>query len=112
MGYPGLSNSGLRALLGQTNKKERIPLKHGTRTGLLADAAKCQRCGKSLRGMRPHIHHKNQNPSDNRKENLILLCPNCHSKLHRAAEGKKKTRRPQSSSGLSFTLPKPMKLRF
>jgi len=28
------------------------------------------------------IHHKNENPCDNRITNLILLCPNCHAKIH------------------------------
>ena len=28
-----------------------------------------------------HIHHIDENPSNNGIENLILLCPNCHSKI-------------------------------
>lgn len=30
-----------------------------------------------------HLHHKNKNNKDNRIENLVLLCPNCHQLLHR-----------------------------
>lgn len=29
------------------------------------------------------LHHINENNMDNRIENLILLCPNCHSQMHR-----------------------------
>ena len=28
------------------------------------------------------IHHKNENPADNRITNLLLLCPLCHDKIH------------------------------
>lgn len=31
-------------------------------------------------------HHRNGNPKDNRKENLVALCRSCHSKLHRLSE--------------------------
>ena len=33
-----------------------------------------------------HIHHKNQNISDNRPENLVALCKSCHSRLHTLKE--------------------------
>ena len=29
-----------------------------------------------------HIHHKDHNPSNNRLDNLILLCGVCHKKIH------------------------------
>jgi 5-methylcytosine-specific restriction endonuclease McrA len=25
------------------------------------------------------LHHKNSNPRDNRLDNLVFMCPNCHS---------------------------------
>jgi predicted HNH restriction endonuclease len=28
--------------------------------------------------LKRHLHHKNQDRTDARKENLIFLCPNCH----------------------------------
>jgi HNH endonuclease len=31
------------------------------------------------------VHHKDRNRSNNKLDNLILLCPNCHTKLHRIA---------------------------
>jgi len=44
---------------------------------------KCYECGlKSIwnnKKLVMHLEHKNGNNKDNRKENLTLLCPNCHS---------------------------------
>lgn len=71
---------------------KRKPIKSGTRTNMLADSgAKCQKCKRVLKGLKPHIHHKNGNPKDNRQSNLILVCPNCHSKLHRNMRPKRGT---------------------
>jgi hypothetical protein len=52
---------------------------------LLADGMKddrCERCGINEWRGRPlsiALHHINGDGSDNRLENLVLLCPNCHS---------------------------------
>lgn len=35
---------------------------------------KCAVCG----GDRPHVHHIDEDPSNNDLENLLPLCPNCH----------------------------------
>lgn len=43
---------------------------------------KCERCGISEwmgEDITLELHHINGNRSDNRLENLVLLCPNCHS---------------------------------
>jgi hypothetical protein len=43
---------------------------------------KCENCGISSWGgvaIRLQIHHKNGDNTDNRKDNLTILCPNCHS---------------------------------
>jgi len=70
-------------ITGEPYGKVRNPVGSGKKTDALIRAkGKCQKCGKSLEGLRPHIHHKNGNPSDNRSSNLIVLCPNCHSTMH------------------------------
>ena len=46
---------------------------------------KCEKCEiKEWLGLRIviELHHKNGDPTDNRLENLQLLCPNCHSQTH------------------------------
>lgn len=35
---------------------------------------RCAKCGAD----NPHVHHINEDPSDNDPQNLIPLCPNCH----------------------------------
>ena len=54
---------------------------------LVRSKGKCQKCGISLKGMKPDIHHKNRNPSDNEISNLMVLCRNCHSKMHYNKDG-------------------------
>jgi hypothetical protein len=42
---------------------------------------RCEECGISEwrgRPLEPDLHHLNGDPKDNRLENLVLLCPNCH----------------------------------
>src|SRR6478752_4597057 len=34
----------------------------------------CSMCGKTG----PHLHHIDENPTNNVAENLLPLCPNCH----------------------------------
>lgn len=46
---------------------------------------KCERCGLSEWQGEPltcELHHINGDNNDNRIENLIILCPNCHSQTH------------------------------
>ena len=62
---------------------------------------KCGKCKKSFKkmGVRKIVHHKNLNPKDNRIINLILVCPNCHDKIHQ----KEKKVRVKTTNGFGFT---------
>jgi hypothetical protein len=42
----------------------------------------CERCHHRY-DLSLHIHHKNEDPWDNRLSNLIAVCPNCHDHFHR-----------------------------
>lgn len=49
------------------------------------DGFKCQRCHRSKAelerfGLSLHVHHVNGESSDNRPENLLTLCEQCHPK--------------------------------
>ena len=59
----------------QSHKLKRRLLKEGIKQAL------CEQCGLSEWRGRPiplELHHINGNNTDNRLENLMLLCPNCH----------------------------------
>jgi len=45
------------------------------------DSYSCQRCFMGI-GNNGHIHHKNCLPTDNRPDNLIYLCSDCHIMTH------------------------------
>ncbi len=44
---------------------------------------KCESCGYSEHKEILGIHHKNRNRNDNSLNNLMILCPNCHSIEHK-----------------------------
>ena len=82
-------------------EKKRIPVGQSTRTKLLIRAkGKCEKCHNSLTGIKPHIHHKDGDPKNNKMFNLTVLCPNCHSTVHDKPVRRKKP----SNNG--FGLPK------
>ena len=49
--------------------------------------------------VRKILHHKNLNPKDNRIVNLVLVCPNCHDKIHQ----KEKKVRVKKRDALGYT---------
>lgn len=54
---------------------------------------KCELCGiTDWNGKKIvfHLHHINGNPKDNRKENLQILCPNCHSQTENYCDKNRK----------------------
>ena len=51
----------------QTKERKRIP------------KSECYFCGTSEKLI---VHHKDFNRKNNNEENLLVVCPNCHSKLH------------------------------
>ena len=58
---------------------------------LLRSKGKCEICGLDFEkeGVKAHIHHIDGNPKHNVLSNLIVVCPNCHSKLHKYKTVKK-----------------------
>ncbi len=70
-------------LFGFGNEPKRIPVGQSMRTKLLVRSkGKCEKCHISLEGIKPHVHHKDGNPKNNKISNLKILCPNCHSNAH------------------------------
>ena len=63
-----------RTSIRTSDRKHLLEFQHG----------KCAKCKKSFKQMkvRTILHHKNLNPKDNRITNMILVCPNCHDKIH------------------------------
>ena len=49
---------------------------------LLKELGKCERCNYNEELGILEIHHKDRNRRNNSRENLLLLCPNCHSLIH------------------------------
>jgi predicted HNH restriction endonuclease len=51
----------------------------------------CQRCGwvcdGSLRDRFLQVHHWDMKPENNKRLNLVALCPRCHLELHQGGRG-------------------------
>lgn len=59
---------------------------------------KCEICGITEWQNKPivlQLHHINGNPTDNRLENLQILCPNCHSQTDNFCGSANKTEKPK-----------------
>lgn len=48
----------------------------------------CQVCKEENANL--HVHHIDENHKNNRENNLLTVCPNCHSLIHTGKRGKKK----------------------
>ncbi len=60
----------------ESSRKRRVPIRMSVKKEVFERAENvCQHCGHSF-GL--DIHHIDENPSNNRMSNLILLCANCH----------------------------------
>ena len=59
----------------------------------------CEKCKKKIEEKgKIHIHHLTyENIGDEKNEDLMLLCENCHNKIHH--RGKKKSNNPKKSKG-------------
>lgn len=69
-----------KRLFGQNSKKKRITLSEEDKEVIFERFDnKCVICKKE-EGL--HIHHKDKHPSNNRLDNLIVLCGVCHKKIH------------------------------
>ena len=100
---------------GKSGKKIRAPVAISTQKEIFIRAkGKCERCKNSLKGLKPHIHHKDKNPKNNKKGNLVLLCPNCHSKKHLKDKQKRKKKSKKSLDifGPTIKMPKVPKIKF
>jgi len=47
----------------------------------------CEKNGEDLTFYKPEIHHRDRNRENNKMDNLLLLCPNCHSTMHWNTDG-------------------------
>jgi hypothetical protein len=92
----------LAQLLVKGVKRGRINLKNRLlAAGLKAD--RCERCGISTWWGRPLVmalHHVNGDGLDNRLENLLLLCPNCHSQTENFSGRNRRAKRAAGIDGV------------
>jgi len=73
-------------------RKRRARVPPGVIKQVVARAkGRCEKCGTKLPGLHYHIHHKDMDPSNNELSNLLVLCPNCHSRIgvHEPSEPQK-----------------------
>jgi len=69
-----------KELYGKTNAKKRVFLTDEEKEAIIDKFhGECAACG-ATEGL--HIHHKDENPSNNQIKNLSVLCGVCHKKFH------------------------------
>jgi len=81
----GLPPSKVDPITGRSLRKVRKPVGSGLKSQVLARSrGRCERCGKNVvsLGLKPRYHHKDGNPSHNTPSNVVLLCNDCHDKVH------------------------------
>jgi hypothetical protein len=62
--------------------KDMVKTYHQLKIRLISQrGTKCEKCGYSKTEIL-EIHHKDRNRNNNNLNNLILICPNCHSEEH------------------------------
>jgi 5-methylcytosine-specific restriction endonuclease McrA len=72
-------------ITGEPYGKVRKNVGSGLKSQVLARSkGRCERCGKDVigKGLKPRYHHKDGNPSHNTLSNIVLLCNDCHDKVH------------------------------
>ena len=82
-------------ILGTKPKRKRKTISQSLRTRLyMRSKGKCERCNEPFeKGMKPHLHHKDGDPKNNKSSNFEVLCPNCHSRTRTFKKPKTKTSR-------------------
>ena len=76
-------------ILGTTKSRRRnVPQSVRTKV-LVRSEGNCERCNKALKGLSPHLHHIDGDRRNNKMTNLIVLCPDCHSKTSTYKKPKK-----------------------
>lgn|SRR3990167_2670619 len=66
----------------KNNKKRHKKSSHYDKRRLIASIGRCELCGYKEHAEILGIHHKDKNHINNNKDNLIILCPMCHSLAH------------------------------
>lgn len=51
---------------------------------------RCEQCYDEPGFGNLHVHHLNENPADNRPDNLVTLCQRCHTSIHQKSKRKRK----------------------
>lgn len=72
-------------------KRERKPISETIKKSVrVRSGNSCERCGYNFTQFPiEEFHHINENPSDNRLDNILHLCPNCHALEHYILRGGK-----------------------
>lgn len=70
-------------------KRERKPIPETVKKSVrVRSGNSCERCGYNFTKFPiEEFHHINENPSDNRLDNILHLCPNCHALEHYILRG-------------------------